>query len=44
MRPRWKKWLHIVIAVAIVLHLFSCIFLGESHLPGEQAAAPRAGG
>ena len=44
MKPRLKMWLHIVIAVALALHLFSCIFLGQSYLPSALAAPPRAGG
>jgi Ni,Fe-hydrogenase I cytochrome b subunit len=29
-----KRFVHWLIAVAVVLHLFSCIFLGQSFMPG----------
>jgi hypothetical protein len=27
------KWLYWLIAIAVVLHLFSCIFMGQSMMP-----------
>ena len=29
----WKRLLHWVIIVAVALQLFSCVFLGTSHMP-----------
>lgn len=29
-----KKLLHWIIMIAVALQLFSCVFLGQSHMPG----------
>jgi len=28
-----KRLLHWVVVIALVLHLFSCVFLGKSYMP-----------
>lgn len=28
-----KQLIHWLIAIAVVLHLFSCVFLGQSYMP-----------
>jgi hypothetical protein len=27
------KWLYWLVAIAVVLHLFSCVFMGQSFMP-----------
>lgn len=34
LRRMLKRLLHWIIAIAVVLQLFSCIFLGRDHMPG----------
>jgi cytochrome b subunit of formate dehydrogenase len=31
-----KRAVHWLVAIAVVLHLFSCIFLGESYMPSTM--------
>jgi hypothetical protein len=33
-----------LVAIAVVLHLGSCLFTGQSHMPEEVPTAPRSGG
>ena len=33
LRPMWKRLLHWLIAAALVLQVFSCVFLGRSEMP-----------
>lgn len=30
-----KQLIHWLIAIAVVLQLFSCVFLGQSHMPAQ---------
>jgi hypothetical protein len=32
-RSPMKKFIHWLIVAAVVLHLFSCVFLGQSYMP-----------
>jgi hypothetical protein len=32
-----KQFVHWLIAVALILHLVSCIFMGQSHMPAAVA-------
>lgn len=36
MRKYITMAIHYAIAIAIVLHVVSCVFIGESHMPGLQ--------
>lgn len=38
-----KAVIHTIIVLAIVLQMFSCVFMGDSSMPAETPAGARGG-